>query len=175
MIDIIATKREARAFEPLVALTLIAALAAQILAHSYAVPFFHSFAGLWLLEIAAIKLFDIDEFAGKFAQYDFLALRSRPYAYVYPFIQLALGLAFIGGWHPLLTATVLLLVALVTLIGMFIKHENHALFTGHSFGNTIRVRLSDTAIIENTFMILMALSYFLTHKIIFGDLAFTPA
>ncbi len=164
-------KRELRAYEPLVAQTLIAVAAAQILRSTYGVPFFHIFAGLWLLQFALIKFFDIDEFAGKFSQYDFFGARLKSYSYVYPFIQLLIGLAYLGGYYIGITSTILLIVSLATLVGLFVQVHNHNLvYGGHT--NFIRAPLGDVVIVENTLMILMALGYFLTHKIVWGDAAF---
>jgi hypothetical protein len=46
------------------------------------------------------KFFNLEGFADGFQMYDLLAKPFRPYAYVYPFIELALGLGYLAHWRP---------------------------------------------------------------------------
>lgn len=154
-------------YEPLVAAGFAAVLASEVLHVTYAVPFFPIFLGLWLIQFAMIKLFDIDDFAGKFMQYDPFGGKSRFYAYLFPFIQLALGLAYLALYYAQATSVLLLVVALINLIGIYKRYDEAPVFKDVSLSGFLSTPLREAAIIENILMIVMALAYLLTHKFIF--------
>jgi hypothetical protein len=52
----------------------------------------HDFMGFSLVEFSMFKFFNIEGFADGFQMYDLLAKPLRPYAYLYPFMELGLGL-----------------------------------------------------------------------------------
>lgn len=61
------------------------------------------FMGISLSMLASLKLMDLDAFAESFAKYDLITQRLKPYAKVYPFAELAIGLGFLAGIAPLAT------------------------------------------------------------------------
>lgn len=162
------SKAVANIYEPLVATGFVACVASEVFHVTYALPFFPIFLGLWLIQFGMVKLFDIDDFANKFTQYDVFGSRARVYAYVFPFIQIALGLAYLGVFHPQATSILLLVAALINLIGLYKQYDNVPLFKGVSLSGFLRTPLREAAIVENTLMIAMALAYLLTHKLIYG-------
>ena len=92
-----------RAYLPLIVLTTIAVLVAAAIYRSYGpginpVRAMHAFMGFFLVAFAMLKLFDLPGFADGFQMYDLLAKRSRTYALLYPFLELALGLFVYFGY-----------------------------------------------------------------------------
>ena len=61
------------------------------------------FMGFSLSLLATLKLMDIESFAEGFEKYDLITKRIKPYAKVYPFAELAIGLGFLSGIAPLVT------------------------------------------------------------------------
>ena len=59
--------------------------------------------GISLSMLASLKLMDLDAFAESFEKYDLITQRLKPYAKVYPFAELAIGLGFLAGIAPLAT------------------------------------------------------------------------
>ena len=55
----------------------------------------HFMAGFFLV-FSAFKLLDIQGFAKGYAEYDLLAMRVKAYGFVYPFIELALGIGYLS-------------------------------------------------------------------------------
>lgn len=51
--------------------------------------------GVWFLSFGVLKLVDLPSFARSFAQYDLIAMRWHNYGYIYPFIEIVLGLIYI--------------------------------------------------------------------------------
>ena len=60
----------------------------------------HDFMGFFLVVFSMFKFFNLEGFADGFHMYDLLAKPFRPYAYIYPFIELALGLGYLAHWQP---------------------------------------------------------------------------
>src|SRR5437870_10979445 len=81
----------------LVSLILVSALAAlAIVAGSGQTTmrsFMHAYMGVFLIFFALLKIFDLEGFKDGFAMYDLIAMLNSTWGYVYPFIELALGLA----------------------------------------------------------------------------------
>lgn len=114
------------------------------------------FMGVFLVIFSAFKFFDLEGFADGFGMYDLLAKPFRPYAYLYPFLELALGLGYLSRWH--LTTV---LVATVVLMGFGALGVIRALKRGLDLecacmGTVLRVPLSTVALLEDLGMAVMA-------------------
>lgn len=77
------------------------------------------FMGYSLSLLASLKLMDIESFAQGFEKYDLITKRIRPYAKVYPFAELAIGLGFLSGVAPLVTGIASLAIGLSGGISVF--------------------------------------------------------
>lgn len=151
---------------PLIALTGVSLLVAAALWRSYGpdanpAHAMHAFMGFFLTVFALLKLFDLPGFADGFQMYDLLARRVRPYAYVYPFLELTLGLAYLAFWQPV---TVYILT--IVLLGFGALGVISALRRGLDIqcacmGNVLKVPLSTVALLEDLGMALMALAMWL--------------
>lgn len=145
----------------LLSFTLLAASARQAAASDWSwMSWMHDFMGLFLVVFAMFKFFDLKGFATGFAMYDLLAKRWKGWGYLYPFLELALGLAFLARWEPMLvyglTAGLLAFGALGVL---------HALRQGLDIecacmGTVLHVPLSTVALLEDVAMAAMAGSMF---------------
>jgi hypothetical protein len=163
-------KRSWRDYIPLLALVFVSLLVASALWRSYGpdanpAHWMHDFMGFFLVVFALLKLFDLSGFADGFQMYDLLAKNFRPYAYIYPFIELALGLAYLAFWRP---TTVYL--ATIIVLGFGALGVINALRRGMDvncacMGNTLKVPLSTVALVENLGMVAMALVMFLRVKL----------
>lgn len=74
-------------------------------------------AGFFLV-FSFFKLLDLPAFADAYQTYDLIAARSRLYALAYPFIELALGVAYVARFHPVVTNAVTLVVMLIGTAGV---------------------------------------------------------
>jgi hypothetical protein len=161
--------RSWRDYVPLLALVLVAFLVATALARSYgpdanSAHWMHDFMGFFLVVFALLKLFDLPGFADGFQMYDLLAKRVRLYALLYPFLELALGLAYLSFWRP-----VTVYLATIVLLGFGALGVISALRRGLDvncacMGNTLKVPLSTVALLENLGMAGMALVMYLRIK-----------
>jgi YHS domain-containing protein len=98
-------RRSGRDYLPLFVLLALSGVVATALALGPAnavgdggAAWMRGFMGYFLVTLSMFKLFDLSGFADGFQRYDLLARRFRPYAFVYPFVELGLGLGFLAAW-----------------------------------------------------------------------------
>ena len=100
---------------------------------------------------------DLRGFVEGYSTYDLLAQRIKNYGYVYPFLELGLGLLYLVQIWPLFTniATVLLLG--FSGIGVARKLLRHEKFQCACLGTFLKVPLTKVTLIEDFGMAAMAL------------------
>ena len=77
------------------------------------------FMGYSLSLLATLKLMDIESFAQGFEKYDLITKKIRPYAKIYPFAELAIGLGFLSGVAPIATGITSLFIGVSGGISVF--------------------------------------------------------
>jgi hypothetical protein len=141
----------------IVALTLSAACAKQI---SYPewnwLSWMHDFMGFFLVVFSMFKLFDLEGFADGFQMYDLLAKPVRAYAYLYPFIELALGLGYLAHWQPKVIYSATIIVMAFGALGVIRALTKRLDIECACLGTVLRVPLSTVALTEDLGMALMA-------------------
>jgi len=81
----------------------------------------NDFMGIFFIVFGAIKLINWSGFAQAYKIYDIIAQRSTTYAYIYPLIELGLGLAYLTGWQPIFTNTATFAIMLISALGVFLS------------------------------------------------------
>ena len=76
--------------------------------------------GLFLLSFGMLKLLDLKGFAEGFASYDIIAKRFKHYGYVFPFIEIALGILYLMGFMFILQNV---LVLIISALGMYSAYK----------------------------------------------------
>lgn len=121
----------------------------------------HDFMGLFLLVFAMVKLFNLSSFAVGFAKYDLLAARSRTYALGYPFIELALGLAYLSRWQPQATYFATIVILSFGALGVLNTMRQGKQINCACMGQILEVPVSTVTLTENLSMSVMALAMLL--------------
>lgn len=143
----VTAKKSGSAYTPVAALFATAGLMA--IATSLGMTGFMGFA---LAMLASLKLMDLSAFAESFGKYDLITKRFKPYAQVYPFAELAIGLGFLAGIAPLATGIGSLIVgvsgAISTVKAVYIDklNLNCACIGGNSKAPLGIVSLAENAI-----------------------------
>lgn len=114
------------------------------------------FMGYFFLAFAFFKLLDVSKFADAFATYDVVARRSRLYGLTYPWLEAALGIAFLFGVLPLLTNGVTFLIMTVGLVGVVGAVRKKQTIQCACLGTAFNLPMSVVTIVENSVMALMA-------------------
>lgn len=158
---VVAEKKEStwRRYRPLFVLTSIAASAALAAAYGLQQGFFgwmHLFMGFFLCQFAMLKLFHPSDFADGFRKYDLVAKRVRVYAYVYPLVELGLGLAYLSFINP--SATYLITIGIMGLgaVGVILALRQGLDLKCACMGTILDVPLSTVTLSEDIIMGLMA-------------------
>ncbi len=115
----------------------------------------HFMAGFFLV-FSFFKLLNLNGFAVSYAMYDIVAKKWNGWGYVYIFVELALGLAFLTEFNPILTNSITLLVMAVSLIGVVQSLLNKRKIKCACLGDVFNLPMSTITIIEDGLMIVMS-------------------
>lgn len=144
----------------IVALALLAACAKQYAYMAEAdwdwMRWMHDFMGFFLVVFSMFKFFDMQGFADGFQMYDLLAKPFRPYAYVYPFIELGLGLGYLSHWHPTVIYSATIGVMVFGSLGVINALRKGLDLKCACMGSILKVPLSTVALLEDVGMAAMA-------------------
>ena len=110
----------------------------------------------FFLSFAFFKLLDIPAFADAYAGYDLLAARWRGWGYVYPFVELALGMAYLVNWEPMLANGVTLVVMGFSAIGVIQAVMSKRKIRCACLGAVFQLPMSTVTIVEDVGMVAMA-------------------
>ena len=112
-------------------------------------------AGFFIV-FAFFKLLDLRAFADAYAGYDLLAARWHGWGYVYPFVELGLGAAYLAHWQPAITAWVTLIVMGFSAIGVIRAVMSNTKIRCACLGTVFQLPMSTVTIVEDVGMVLMA-------------------
>ncbi len=117
-------------------------------------------AGFFLV-FSFFKLISLQAFAEGYRTYDIVAKAAPAYGFVYPFIELALGIAFLARFEPVFTNVATLVVMGVSTIGVVQSLLKKQVFQCACLGTVIKLPLSKVTIAEDLLMVLMSASMLL--------------
>jgi copper chaperone CopZ len=112
-------------------------------------------AGFFLV-FAFFKLLDVRAFANAYAGYDLLAARWPTWGLVYPFVELALGMAYLANYNPVLTSWVTIIVMGFSAIGVIRAVMSKTKIQCACLGTVFQLPMSTVTIVEDVGMVLMA-------------------
>ena len=113
--------------------------------------------GTVFIILSILKLIDIKGFTKIFKEYDLLAKRFHIYARVYPFIELFLGIAFLGEIFIKFAAVLTLIIMSIGTISIIKKLLSKDQKSCACLGSKIHVPLTRFTLVEDIIMGLMAL------------------
>lgn len=115
----------------------------------------HFMAGFFLV-FSFFKLLDVPSFAMSYSSYDIVARNWLGYGYVYPFIELALGAAYLGDFQPLATNVATLAVMGVSTVGVLQSVLARRKIRCACLGTVFNLPMSSVTLIEDALMFGMA-------------------
>lgn len=115
----------------------------------------HFMAGFFLV-FSFFKLLNLKGFAESYVMYDVVAKRFPVWAYLYAFIELTLGIAFLLNLNPIITNTVTFLVMSISIIGVLQSVLNKKKIQCACLGAVFNLPMSTVTIIEDALMIVMS-------------------
>jgi hypothetical protein len=112
-------------------------------------------AGFFLV-FSFFKMLDLAGFASSYAMYDLLAKKIPSYGYIYPFIELALGAAYLLRWQPMFTSAITLAVMSFSSIGVIMAVMNKQKIRCACLGTGFNLPMTTVTIVEDLLMVAMA-------------------
>jgi copper chaperone CopZ len=115
----------------------------------------HFMAGFFLV-FSFFKLLDVRAFADAYGTYDVVAARWPWYGFVYPFIELGLGAAYVVHAAPLATNVVTLVVMGVSIVGVARAITTKRKIRCACLGTVFNLPMSVVTLVEDGLMLGMA-------------------
>ena len=112
-------------------------------------------AGFFLI-FSFFKILNLKGFAESYSMYDIVAKRWNGWGYVYAFAELALGIAFLIGFHPIFTNAAALIIMTISIIGVLQSVMNKRKIKCACLGDVFNLPMSTLTIIEDVLMIVMS-------------------
>ncbi|HIB36873.1 MauE/DoxX family redox-associated membrane protein [Mesonia sp.] len=125
--------------------------------------FMLDFMGLFYIVFSFFKMLDLKGFPDSFQMYDPLAKKIRAYAWIYPFIELALGLMFLFRFEIFIALIITLIILGLTTIGVTQSLFSKKKIKCACLGTALNLPMTEATFIENAIMIVMAIFMLLQY------------
>lgn len=122
-----------------------------------AVEWVRWFMGGFMIIFGGLKLMGIEVFIKVFPLYDLIAKRIRPYKYIYPLLQVMLGMLFLIGIFSTFRDVLTIIISLSGLIGMVSIISKRGAVRLSYLGTILRLRFSSVTLLENSIMTVLAI------------------
>lgn len=120
--------------------------------------FMLDFMGLFYIVFSFFKLLDLKGFPESFKMYDPLAKVVPAYGWVYPFIELALGLMFLMRFQIITALFVTVVILGITTIGVTRTLLDKKSIQCACLGTALKLPMTEATLIENSIMLVMAIT-----------------
>jgi hypothetical protein len=112
-------------------------------------------AGFFLV-FSFFKLLNLKGFAESYVMYDVLAKRIPVWAYIYAFVELGLGIAYLINFNPFITNSITFIVMSISIVGVLQSVLNKKKIQCACLGAVFHLPMSTVTIIEDALMIAMS-------------------
>lgn len=140
----------------LIIISLLGSLAITLGIQGSFEQWMHYFMGIFLLIFALLKIFQPQKFVEGFSLYDLIAKRVKIWGYIYPLIELFLGLAYLSFSFPFYTYWLTIIVMSIGAMGVFVSLKQGLKVNCACMGTVLNVPLSTVTLTEDLTMIVMA-------------------
>lgn len=153
------TKSWLGTYKPILIIFFYITLISSVIVFTYQLSkhnWMNLFMAQFFLVFSFFKMLDIKSFAESYSMYDIVAMKIKSYGFVYPFIELALGIAYLIQFNPTFTNTATLIVMGVSSIGVIKTVLNKQKIQCACLGAVFNLPMSTVTIIEDLLMVAMA-------------------
>jgi len=120
----------------------------------------HFMAGFFLV-FSFFKMLNLSGFAESYAMYDIVAKRFKQWGYIYAFIELGLGIAYVTNFQSYAINIITLSVMSVSIIGVLQSVLNKKKIQCACLGAVFNLPMSTVTVIEDGLMIAMSIAMLL--------------
>jgi hypothetical protein len=123
----------------------------------------YDFMAAFFLIFGFFKIINLAGFAEAYSTYDIVAQRFFAYGYIYPFIEIALGLCYLFRYQLVITNWITFIVMIISSIGVAIELRKQKEITCACLGTVFKIPMTYVTLAEDVIMGLMAL-----YMIVYG-------
>ncbi|WP_438712091.1 heavy-metal-associated domain-containing protein [Aquimarina muelleri] len=116
------------------------------------------FMGLFYIVFSFFKILDLKGFPGSFRMYDPLAKAIPLYGWIYPFLEIALGVLFLMRLQIVTALIATIIILGITTIGVTKTLVDKKSIQCACLGTALKLPMTQATFIENTIMIIMAIT-----------------
>ncbi len=157
-------EKSTQTYRPLLILLAYLLVLSAILGWPHWQGMMRFFMGGFFVAFSFFKMLDLRGFASAYRSYDLIAKALPAYGFVYPFIELALGLSYVVDVWPIETNTVTAVVMAISLFGVVKAVLSRQAIRCACLGTVFNLPMSTVTIIEDGLMLGMAvLALILPH------------
>ena len=121
------------------------------------------FMGLFFIVFSFFKFLDFQGFPDSFKRYDPLAKKIPGYAQIYPFLETALGIAFLLEWQVPIALVITLVILSFTTFGVLRSILQKNAIQCACLGTALQLPMTEATLIENGIMLTMSSILFLGY------------
>lgn len=110
----------------------------------------------FFLTFSAFKFLNLKGFADAYSTYDLLAKRWHGYGFMYPFLELGLGISYLTGFAPFATNLFTVLLMGFSSLGVITALRKKQQIRCACLGTTLNLPMSTVTLVEDLTMVLMA-------------------
>jgi len=124
------------------------------------------FMGLFYIVFSFFKMLDLKGFPESFRMYDPLAKRLPIYGWIYPFIEIGLGLMLLMRFEIKIALIITLIILGITTIGVTKTLLKKKSIRCACLGTALKLPMTEATFIENIIMIAMAISMLTNYSVV---------
>ena len=121
--------------------------------------FLKKYMGIIYIVFGILKLYDLNKFAEIFSKYDIIGNKFNTYAYLYPFIEIFLGIFLLKDILVKETLTFTIFLMIISIISVVISLINGQKLRCGCMGSFFHIPLSYVTLSENLVMLLMGINH----------------
>ena len=118
-----------------------------------------NYMGIIYIVFGFLKLYDIDKFVNVFRKYDIIANKVEFWAWMYPFIEILLGISLLSNVFVNKTMKITLVLMIISIISVSISLLKKQNLRCGCLGTFFHIPLSYVTISENVAMLALSLKY----------------
>jgi hypothetical protein len=137
-------------------ISLVSALVSYDQGTFHAMQFMNVFMAGFFLVFSFFKFLDLKGFANSYAMYDIVAKKIPAYGFIYPFLELGLGIAYLTHFNPFITNWATIIIMGVSSMGVIQSVLHKKKIQCACLGAVFNLPMSTVTIIEDLLMVGMA-------------------
>lgn len=115
------------------------------------------FMGLFFIVFGSFKVLNLKGFKDAYRMYDVIAMKYPMYGYIYPFLELGLGVLYLLAIYPFATNLTTLVLMSVSAWGVYLKLRKKEKIVCACLGVVFKVPMTWVTLVEDLLMAGMAL------------------